>query len=90
MLFGYISTDIETGINLHKPFFKSFYEPYASPYTKIYKLKSLIPTRLGIKFYMFDTNKLPKNNLYLSANINANYIQADFSEISVGYIRRLK
>ncbi len=54
------------------------------PTTTTYKLKSLFPTRLGVKLYLFNTNKIPKNNLYIGANINANYTQADFSELSLG------
>jgi hypothetical protein len=90
MLFGYISSDIETGVNLYKPFFKSYYQRYAFTTTTVYKLKSLFPTRLGLKLYLFNTNKLPLNNFYLGANINANYTQADFSELSIGFVRILK
>jgi hypothetical protein len=90
MLFGYVSSDIEIGVNLYKPFFKSFYLPYASVTTTTYKLKSLFPTRLGAKLYLFNTNKIPRNNLYIGANIDANYSQADFSEISIGYVRMIK
>jgi hypothetical protein len=90
MLFGYVSTDLEVGLNIHKPFYKDFYLPYASVTTTTYKLKSLIPTRLGLKFYLFDTNKIPDNNFYIGANINANYTQADFSELSIGYVRSIK
>jgi len=90
LLFGYISTDFELGVNLYKPFFKSFYLPYASVTTTTYKLKSFFTTRLGAKLYLFDTNKIPKNNIYIGANIDANYTQADFSEISIGYVRMIK
>ena len=90
MLFGYVSTDLEVGVNIYKPFYKDFYLPYASVTTTTYKLKSLIPTRLGLKLYLFDTNKIPRNNIYAGANINANYTQADFSELSVGYVRIIK
>jgi len=51
-----------------------------------YKLKSLISSRMGLKYYLIGTEKNPTHNVYLGAHINANLGQADFSEISLGYV----
>ncbi|RNC90164.1 MAG: deacylase [Allomuricauda sp.] len=53
-----------------------------------FKIKRTIPTRVGLKFYLISNNKIPKHNLYLGAHINANLGQADFTELSLGYVRR--
>ncbi len=51
-----------------------------------YKLKRLISTRMGLKYYIIGTEKNPTHNVYLGAHINANLGQADFSEVSLGYV----
>ncbi len=50
------------------------------------KGKQAITTRLGLRYYLFSNEKAPKNNFYIGANINANLSQADFSELSFGYV----
>jgi len=51
-----------------------------------YKLKALIATRLGLKYYFWSTTKGPEHNLFIGAHLNANLGQADFSELSLGYV----
>jgi len=51
-----------------------------------YKAKSKVSSRLGLKYYLFGTKNMPKNNLFISAAINANLGQADFTELSLGYV----
>ena len=41
---------------------------------------------MGLKYYLIGTTKVPKNNLYLGFHINANLGQADFTELSLGYV----
>ena len=53
-----------------------------------YKLKRTISSKLGLKYYFINTNKSPTHNMYLGAHINANLGQADFSELSLGYVYR--
>lgn len=55
-----------------------------------YKMKRLISTRFGLKYYLFNTDRAPKNNLFLAAHINANLGQADFIECSLGYVFRFR
>lgn len=52
-----------------------------------YEIKRTVTSRLGIKYYLFGTDKTPEHNFYVSAHINANLGQADFPELSIGYIR---
>ncbi|EDM43026.1 hypothetical protein SCB49_12414 [unidentified eubacterium SCB49] len=53
---------------------------------EFYKLKRLISTRMGLKYYFIGTEQAPTHNVYVGAHINANLGQADFSEISLGYV----
>ncbi len=51
-----------------------------------FKLKKLISSRLGLKYYLIGTRRAPKNNFFIGANINSNLGQADFTELSFGYV----
>lgn len=80
-LMSHVSMDVELGVNLYKPFFKK----YNPPNTPINVLMNLIATRVGINLYLINTNTLPKNNLFIGGNINANMAKADFTDFSIGY-----
>jgi len=51
-----------------------------------YELKRSVSGRLGLKYYFVGTQKTPEHNFYIAAHINANLGQADFSELSLGYV----
>ena len=90
LLFGNIGVDWQGGLNLYKPFYKTHYQLDGKPLTFKYQLKKMFLGRLGLKLYAISTQKKPKYNMYLAGNINSNLSQADFSEISVGIVRRLR
>ena len=73
----YVPREIPEGSNIVLGEFDSYYE-----------LKRLISTRFGLKYYLIGTKKNPKSNIYIGAFINANLGQADFNEISLGYVYR--
>ena len=50
------------------------------------ELKNVISSRLGLRYYVFNTKNSPLHNLFLAANINSNLWKADFSELSFGYV----
>ncbi|MFD2824692.1 acyloxyacyl hydrolase [Lacinutrix iliipiscaria] len=54
-----------------------------------FKIKHIISSRLGFKYYMIGTEKQPKNNIYIGAFINGNLGQADFTELAIGYVHKL-
>jgi Lipid A 3-O-deacylase (PagL) len=100
-LLNHFGIEMQIGANLFKPAYKIDwrinegwdYPPKEIPdnwqlgeYTTKYQLKQIISTRMGIKYYLLGTNQVPKHNLFVAAHINANLGQADFSEISVGYV----
>ncbi len=85
-LVGHIGMDVETGINIYKPFYYDFYKRYeGSTTTAMYFLKSAFPLRLGLNYYFIDPMKNTRCNVFFGANIDANFGQADFSELSLGY-----
>ena len=53
-----------------------------------YQLKKAILFRIGLKYYLINTVKYPKSNISIGVNINTNYGQADFTELSFGYVYR--
>lgn len=86
----HIGISIEGGINLSKPFYYHFAKKYETTESLKYTLKKIFPSRMGLKLYLIQTAKKPKHNLYISAHINANFGQADFSEASLGYVYNFK
>jgi len=88
LLLGHVGVDGEIGINILKPFYSYHQKLYGYDEGLKKWLKSTFSTRLGLKFYLNNTADNPKNNLYVGAYINANLSQADFSEISLGFVHR--
>ncbi|MGB0881351.1 MAG: acyloxyacyl hydrolase [Vicingaceae bacterium] len=92
LLMSHVSINMELGVNLYKPFYQQFETDFplgndASSFAKINStLTRIISTRLGLNLYLFNTNKLPKHNLFIGPYIKANFSQADFSELAAGYV----
>lgn len=89
ILMDHISINIDGGLNLYKPFFKTHYLLQEEELSFKYELKHLFLGRMGLKLYLNNTRKLPSNNVFIGAHINSNLSQADFFEFSVGYVKRL-
>lgn len=54
-----------------------------------YEVKRTIMGRLGLKYYLFGTDNTPTHNVYCGVHINTNLGQADFTELSLGYVYSL-
>ncbi len=89
-LVGHIGLDIEGGLNLYKPFFRRHYTVMEGEIDTDYWLKQLFNTKLGLNYYLINTSKKPKTNLFFGATINANFGQADFSEACIGIVHNFK
>ena len=102
IILNHVGIDLQLGYNFHKPAYKMDYrinEGWKDAPREIsrgwvlgtmdskFKKKYRISSHLGLKYYLIGMEKAPKNNLYLGAHINANLGQADFSELSLGYVR---
>ncbi|WP_310558552.1 acyloxyacyl hydrolase [Flavobacterium sp.] len=100
LLMNHFSVETELGLNIYKPGYKfDWYLNNGSLKNGVYvvknqnfnaKLKQIISSRLGFRYYAFDTKKAPIHNFFVAANINANLGQADFSELSFGYVYSYK
>ncbi len=101
LLLGHVGFGISLGYNFYKPFYEvqwrlaeGFYWQTDSgnaiwiegELNKMFKLKNQISSRLGMAYYLFNNNKAPKHNVFIGAYLNANLGQADFSELSIGYV----
>jgi hypothetical protein len=84
-LMGHFGLDVMGGLNLYKPFYEEFNTIYEKDDGAAYQLKKLFTTRMGLNFYLLNTNKLPTHNAFIGTHINANFGQADFTEINLGY-----
>ncbi|MCB0465032.1 MAG: acyloxyacyl hydrolase [Aequorivita sp.] len=98
---NHVGIDLQLGFNLHKPAYKLDWRinegwdntPREISSTWVlgeldgsYKQKYRISSRLGLKYYLIGMENAPKNNIYIGANLNANLGQADFTELSLGYV----
>ncbi|WP_103070766.1 acyloxyacyl hydrolase [Aquimarina sediminis] len=99
LFIGHVGIEFDIGINIYKPFYKVDWQLsqgyfYNNEYVRLgelnsyYKVKQTVSSRLGVKYYLFNSYKLYKNNLFLGVHINSNLGQADFSELSLGYVYR--
>ncbi|WP_025742560.1 acyloxyacyl hydrolase [Aquimarina pacifica] len=96
---GHVGIEFDMGLNVYKPFYKIDWQLsqgellYTGEYVLgeldwYYEVKRTISSRLGVKCYLLNTYKSPKNNFFVGASINANLGQADFSELNFGYVYR--
>ena len=91
LLLSHVGLEWQMGFNIYKPFYKEQWllteEDGLNWY---YEIKKALPSRLGLKLYALNTSKSPKNNFFIGANINSNFGQADFNELSFGYVHRFE
>lgn len=103
LLLGHVGFEFELGINIYKPFYKIDWQ-LNQGYTYVnrdgftivelgeldwyYEIKRTISSRMGLKYYLYSNTSRPKHNIFVGAHINANFGQADFSELSFGYVYR--
>ncbi|HLS29987.1 MAG TPA: acyloxyacyl hydrolase [Flavobacteriaceae bacterium] len=105
VLLNHFGIDLNFGYNLYKPAYKIDWRinegwrntPVEIPenwvlgeYNDYFKLKYRISARLGLKYYFLGTHVFQKHNLFVGAHINSNLGQADFSELSFGYVYNFK
>ncbi len=90
LLMGHVGIDIEGAINLHKPFYEEYNERWEFKKGFEYWRSRYITTRLGLKYYMVNNEKMPRHNVSFGAHINANFGEADFMDLSIGYTYLIK
>ncbi len=88
-LMGHFSIDIQGGLNLTKPFYKTHYEVFENTKEFDRITKRWLTTKFGFNAYLFNTKNLPQHNIRLGVFINANFGQADFAELGLAYVFKL-
>ncbi|MDC8004534.1 acyloxyacyl hydrolase [Aureisphaera galaxeae] len=51
-----------------------------------FRVKHLVSSRMGMKYYLWGTKEHRRNNVYVGFHINSNGGQADFTDVSLGYV----
>ncbi|QCW99080.1 acyloxyacyl hydrolase [Aggregatimonas sangjinii] len=102
LLLGHVGMEFDLGLNVFKPFYKidwQLNEGYTTfnngeenivlgELGSYYQIKRYVFSRMGLKYYLVNTERSPKHNIFIGAFINANLGQADFSELTTGYRHR--
>lgn len=101
LLLNHIGIELMLGVNLHKPAYQIDwylnegwdFAPREIPdvwvfgeFNSKYKLKEIFTTRLGLNYYLKGTDTFTKHNLVAGIHLNTNLGQADFTEVSIGYV----
>ena len=105
LLLDHFGFEFDIGLNIYKPFYKIDWQ-LNQGYSYVngngdtvevlgeldwyYEIKRTISSRMGLKYYLWTNNKAPKHNIFVGAHINGNLGQADFTELSLGYVYRFK
>ncbi len=84
-LLGHFGFEINEGLHLYKPFYREFNYRWEFKHGFDYLRNRYIASRIGLNYYLVDTSKLPHNNVWFGAHIDANFGKADFMELCVGY-----
>ncbi len=84
-LLNHIGFEINEGLNLYKPFYREFNARWEFHKGFKYDASRFIASRIGLNYYLVNPYKMPKNNLWAGAHINANFGKADFMELCLGY-----
>lgn len=84
-LIGHVGFEVNEGIQLYKPFYREFNYRFEFKHGFNYFRNRYISSRVGINYYLINTSKMPANNFWIGAHIDANFGKADFMEVCAGY-----
>lgn len=89
-LLGHFGLDIEVGFNLYRPFFNEYYTTFQSTRkSRDYWLQRILSCRIGVNYYLFSCYKPQRWNVKIGAHMNANFGQADYADLSLGFTYRI-
>ncbi len=83
-LWKHLSFVVQGGVFLYNPLYREILSSQKSISTK-QRLKALFTTKFGFQYYLKDTYKKFKNQVYIGSYVKANLGQADYWETSIGY-----
>jgi len=103
VLLNHIGLEVLIGANFHKPSYAIDWRinmgwentPREIPegwflgqFNTKYEVKNIVNARLGMKYFLWSTATPRKDNLFVGLHINSNGGQADFTELSIGYVHQ--
>lgn len=83
-MWKHLSFVLQGGVFIYNPLYREIINNQRTISTKEH-LKSWFTTKFGFQYYLFDTYKKYKNQIYLGSYVKANLGQADYWETSIGY-----
>lgn len=98
-MLNHLGAELDLGLNVFKPAYPLDWkinegQSENGDYTYgelnwYYDIKHRVSSRLALNYYLFNLEKDHSFNVYISAGLNANLGQADFTELSIGLIHTL-
>ena len=83
-LWKHLSFVVQSGLFLYNPLYRELLRNQKTVTTKQH-LKALFTTKFGFQYYLTDTYRKYKNQIYIGSYVKANLGQADYWENSIGY-----
>ena len=80
----HLSFVLQGGVYLYNPFYRELLNQQKTITTKQH-LKALFTTKFGFQYYLHNTYKVFKNQIYIGSYVKANLGQADYWENSLGF-----
>jgi hypothetical protein len=83
-LWKHLSFVVQGGVYMHNPLYRELIQQQKTTTSKQH-LKAWITTKFGFQYYLKDTYRKFKNQIYIGSYVKANLGQADYWETSLGY-----
>ena len=86
LMVGRLSLVTQGGLDLFNPFYARYYKETVGTKNGLFRfLETVTSTRLGLQYYVFDTKFNNARNLFFGIYIKANFGQADFLCMDIGF-----
>ena len=82
-MIGKFGLVMQTGGNIYSPFLKEYFKETNKKGDEL--LGAYITNKIGIQYYFTNPYKTTSNKLFVGMYLKANFAEADFAEIAMGY-----
>ncbi len=83
---GHMGLQLQIGLNVYKPFQREYLLQQQGSLGTFDKIKIYNGNKAGAHWYWFDPRKRTDWNIFAAFLIKSNFGQADFTEVSLGYV----
>lgn len=84
-LYGRLGMYIQVGVNAYRPAHKTWIEE-SGEFTTVAKIKTRVSGRFGVHWHLRQPYRSLKWNSYLGVHIKSNLLQADYMDVTWGFI----